>query len=157
MPRRKRASLKRDVIADPKFSDKIVAMFINRIMYGGKKAVAEKIVYGAFDIIQEQKKDEPLKIFKQALENIKPLVEVKSTRVGGANYQVPMEVRPDRKLSLGLRWLITAAAARGEKTMQQRIAGEIGEAFENKGSAVKKREDVHKMAEANKAFAHFRF
>ncbi len=157
MPRRKRGSLKRDVIPDPKFGDKLIATFINKIMQGGKKSTAEGIVYGAFDIVKEAKKDDPVKLFRQALDNIKPSIEVKSRRVGGANYQVPTEVRSDRKVSLGLRWLILAATARGEKTMRARLAGEIGEASENKGSAVKKREDVHKMAEANKAFAHFKF
>jgi len=157
MPRRKRGSLKRDVLPDPKFSDKVVAALINKIMYGGKKSIAEHIVYGAFDRIAEAKKDDPIKIYKQALENIKPLVEVRSRRVGGANYQVPTEVRADRKLSLGLRWLVSAARDRAEKSMQQRLSAEICDAFENKGSAVKKREDVHKMAEANKAFAHFKF
>ena len=157
MPRRKIGSLKRDVIPDPKYGDKLIASLINKIMWGGKKSTAEKITYGAFDILQEQKKDDPVKIFKQALENIKPLVEVRSRRVGGANYQVPTEVRSDRKQSLGLRWLLEAERARSEKTMEKRLAGEIAEAFENKGSACKKREDVHKMAEANKAFAHFKF
>lgn len=157
MPRRKRGSLKRDIVPDPKFSDKLVAALINKVMLKGKKSVAERVTYGAFNIIKEAKKDDPLKIFKQALENIKPFVEVRSRRVGGANYQVPTEVRSDRKQSLGLRWLLEATRARGEKTMQQRLAAEIGEASENKGSAVKKREDVHKMAEANKAFAHFKF
>lgn len=157
MPRRKRGSLKRDVTPDPKFGDKLVASLINKIMLKGKKSVAERVTYGAFDIIQETRKDDPLKIFKQALENIKPLVEVRSRRVGGANYQVPTEVRSDRRQSLGLRWLLEAARGRGEKTMQQRLAAEINEAFENKGAAVKKRDDVHKMAEANKAFAHFKF
>lgn len=142
---------------DPKFSDKLVAILINKIMLCGKKPVAERIVYKTFDIIQENKKDDPVKLFKQALENIKPLIEVRSRRVGGANYQVPTEVRADRKVSLGLKWLLTAARARGEKNMQERLAAEISEALENKGAAVKKREDVHKMAEANKAFAHFKF
>jgi small subunit ribosomal protein S7 len=157
MPRKKRGSLKREVIPDPKFGDKLVATLINKVMYGGKKSVAEKIIYGTFDILQEQKKDDPVKIFKQALENVKPLLEVRSRRVGGANYQVPTEVRTDRKVSLALRWILEASRNRGEKTMEQRLAGELGEAFENKGTAVKKREDVHKMAEANKAFAHFKF
>ncbi|OGQ50005.1 MAG: 30S ribosomal protein S7 [Deltaproteobacteria bacterium RIFCSPLOWO2_02_FULL_47_10] len=157
MPRRKRASLKRDILPDPKFGDKLVASLINKIMIGGKKSAAEKIVYGAFDILKETKKDDPLKIFKQALENIKPLVEVRSRRVGGANYQVPTEVRSDRKVSLGFRWLLEIARNRGEKTMQARLAAELADAFENKGTTVKKREDVHKMAEANKAFAHFKF
>ncbi len=157
MPRRKRGSLKRDVLPDPKFSDKLVAMLINKVMQDGKKSAAEKITYGAFDILQKVRNDDPVKIFKQSLENIKPLVECRSRRVGGANYQVPSEVRPDRRVSLGLRWLLEASRARGEKTMQQRLAGELNDALENKGSAVKKREDVHKMAEANKAFAHFKF
>lgn len=157
MPRRKRASLKRNILPDPKFNDKLVATLINKVMWDGKKPIAEKIVYKMLDILQESKKDDPLKVLKQGLENIKPLIEVRSRRVGGANYQVPTEVRADRKVSLGIRWLLTAARARGEKTMQERLAGEISDALENKGSAVKKREDVHKMAEANKAFAHFKF
>ena len=157
MPRRKRGSLKRDVIPDPKYGDKLIAMLINRLMYGGKKSAAEKIVYSALDTIAKVKNDEPVKLFKQALENIKPLLEVRSRRVGGANYQVPTEVRSDRKVSRGLKWLINAARARGEKTMESRLAAELNEAVDNKGSAVKKREDVHKMAEANKAFAHFKF
>lgn len=157
MPRRKRGSLRREVTPDPKFSDKLVSQFINKIMEGGKKSVAEKIVYGTLDIMQEAKKDDPLKLFKQALENVKPVLEVRSRRVGGANYQVPTEVRTDRRVSLGLRWVIGAAQGRSEKSMQKRLAAELLEAFDNKGSAVKKREDVHKMAEANKAFAHFKF
>jgi small subunit ribosomal protein S7 len=157
MPRRKRGSLRREVIPDPKFGDKLVAQFINKIMEGGKKSVAERIVYGTLDIMQEQRKDDSLKLFKQALENVKPVLEVRSRRVGGANYQVPTEVRADRRVSLGLRWVIDASRNRGEKSMQQRLAAELIEALDNKGSAVKKREDVHKMAEANKAFAHFKF
>lgn len=157
MPRKKRSSLKRDILPDPKYNDKLVAKLINKIMLQGKKSAAESIVYGAFDELHQKKKDDPLKVFKQALENIKPLVEVRSRRVGGANYQVPVEVRPDRKMSLGLRWLIGAARERGEKTMAMRLASEIFDALENKGSAVKKREDTHRMAEANKAFAHFRW
>ncbi len=157
MPRKKRASLKRDVIPDPKFSDKIVAKFINSVMQKGKKSTAEGIVYGMFDIIQEKLKDDPVKLFKQALESIKPVVEVKSRRVGGANYQVPTEVRPDRRMSLGFRWMIHAAKERGEKTMQQRLAAEVEDIIGGKGASLKKKEDVHKMAEANKAFAHFRW
>lgn len=157
MPRKKRASLKRIIADDPKFGDQLVAKFINTILWQGKKSTAERIVYGAFDTLQEKKADDPVKLFKQALDNIKPLVEVKSRRVGGATYQVPTEVRSDRKVSLGLRWLITAARARGERTMMERVAGELLDAIENKGSAVKKREDTHKMAEANKAFAHYRW
>lgn len=157
MPRKKRASLKRDILPDPKYNDKLVAKLINMIMYGGKKSVASALVYDAFDALHQKKKDDPLKIFKQALDNIKPLVEVRSRRVGGANYQVPVEVRSDRKQSLGLRWLITASRERSEKTMAERLAGEVFDALENKGAAVKKREDTHRMAEANKAFAHFRW
>ncbi len=157
MPRKKRASLKRDNIPDPKYRDKLVAKFINSIMLGGKKSIAEKVVYQSFDKISLTKKDDPVKLFKQALENVKPVIEVRSRRVGGANYQVPMEVRPDRRVSLGFRWLIAAARDRGEKTMQERLAAEILEALESKGAAIKKKEDVHRMAEANKAFAHFRW
>lgn len=157
MPRKKRASLKRVIADDPKFGDQLVAKFINTILWQGKKSTAEHIVYGAFETMQEKKGDDPVKLFKQALENIKPLVEVRSRRVGGATYQVPQEVRSDRKVSLGLRWLITAARARGERTMRDRVAGELLDALENKGSACKKREDTHKMAEANKAFAHYRW
>lgn len=157
MPRKKRASLKRDVIPDPKYSDTLVSKFVSTIMWSGKKSIAEGIVYGAFDALQEKKGDDPVKLFKQALENIKPVVEVRSRRVGGATYQVPTEVRNDRRISLGLRWLIGAARDRREKTMRDRIAAELLDALENKGSAVKKREDTHKMAEANKAFAHYRW
>lgn len=157
MPRKKRASLKRDITPDPKYRDKLVAKFINSIMYGGKKSTAETVVYQAFDKISLTKKDDPVKVFKQALENIKPVIEVRSRRVGGANYQVPMEVRPDRRVSLGFRWLIAAARSRGEKTMQERLSNEILEALDSKGAAIKKKEDVHRMAEANKAFAHFRW
>ena len=157
MPRKKRASLKRVIADDPKYGDQLVAKFINTILWQGKKSTAEHIVYGAFETLQEKKSDDPVKLFRQALDNIKPLVEVRSRRVGGATYQVPQEVRSDRKVSLGLRWLITAARARGERTMRERVAGELLDALENKGSAVKKREDTHKMAEANKAFAHYRW
>ena len=157
MPRKKRASLKRVIADDPKYGDQLVAKFINTILWQGKKSTAEHIVYGAFETMQEKKGDDPVKLFRQALENIKPLVEVRSRRVGGATYQVPTEVRSDRKVSLGLRWLIGAARARGERTMKERVAGELLDALENKGSAVKKREDTHKMAEANKAFAHYRW
>ncbi|HPW45384.1 MAG TPA: 30S ribosomal protein S7 [bacterium] len=157
MPRKKRGSLKRTVVADPKYGDQLVSKFITNLMWSGKKSIAEKIVYGAFDVLQEKKQDDPVKIFKQAMENIKPIVEVRSRRVGGATYQVPTEVRSDRKISLGLRWLLGAARSRGENTMKDRIAAELLEALENKGAAVKKREDTHKMAEANKAFAHYRW
>lgn len=157
MPRKKRASLKRDVMKDPKFGDKLITKFVNMVMEEGKKAVAEKIVYGALDVLKEKKNDDPVKIFKDALEKIKPIVEVRSRRVGGANYQVPCEVRSDRRASLGFRWLIAAARSRGEKTMQDKLAGELLDALEDKGSAVKKREDTHRMAEANKAFAHYKW
>lgn len=157
MPRKKRASLKREIVADPKYGDPMVAKFVNTLMWSGKKSIAEGIVYGAFEALQEKKNDDPVKLFKQALENIKPVVEVRSRRVGGATYQVPQEVRYDRRLSLGLRWLIAAARARREHTMRERVAGELLEALESKGAAVKKREDTHKMADANKAFAHYRW
>lgn len=157
MPRKKRASLKRDQIPDPKYGDKLVAKFINTLMWSGKKSTAEHAVYGAFDVLAEKKGDEPVKLFKQAMENIKPIVEVRSRRVGGATYQVPVEVRSDRRISLGLRWLIGAARDRREGTIRERLAAELMEALENRGSACKKREDTHKMAEANKAFAHYRW
>ena len=157
MPRKKRASLKRDITPDPKYGDKLVAKLINNLLWGGKKSVAERIVYGTFDVLQEKKGDDPVKIFKQAMDNIKPVIEVRSRRVGGATYQVPVEVRSDRRVSLGLRWLLAASRARREGTMKDRLASELLEALENRGSAVKKREDTHKMAEANKAFAHYRW
>ena len=157
MPRKKRATLTREILPDPKFKDELVSKFINTLMWSGKKSIAEHSVYGAFDVIKEKKNDEPVKLFKQALENIKPVVEVRSRRVGGATYQVPVEVRSDRRISLGLRWLINAARERGERTMGDRLAAELIDALENKGSAIKKREDTHKMAEANKAFAHYRW
>lgn len=148
---------KRKILPDPKFHDKLIAKFVNKIMQHGKKSLAERVVYGSFDLIQQKLSDDPMKIFKQALENIKPVVEVRSRRVGGATYQVPMEVRPERRVSLGLRWLVDYARDRGEKTMANRLAGEILDAYQNRGAAVKKRDDVHKMAEANKAFAHYRW
>lgn len=157
MPRKKRAALTREILPDPKFNDQLVSKFINTLMWGGKKAIAEHIVYKAFDAIKEKKSDDPIKIFRAALENIKPIVEVRSRRVGGATYQVPVEVRSERRISLGLRWLINASRERGERTMEDRIAAEILDALENKGAAIKKREDTHKMAEANKAFAHYRW
>ena len=157
MPRKKRASLKREVRPDPKFGDRGVSKLISSLMWAGKKSTSEQIVYSAFDQLQEKKNEEPIKIFKQAMEAIKPQVEVRSRRVGGATYQVPMEVRPDRKQSLALRWLINAARNRGEKSMANRLAAEILDAVDNRGGAVKKREETHRMAEANKAFAHFRW
>lgn len=156
MPRRGYIA-KRDVLADPVYNSKLVTKLINNIMLDGKKGVAQKIVYQAFEIIQEKTGREPLEVFKEALENIMPVLEVKARRVGGATYQVPIEVRPERKQTLGLRWLTTYSRARGEKTMKERLAAEILDAMNGTGAAVKKREDTHKMAEANKAFAHFRW
>ena len=156
MPRR-RSPEKRKVLPDPKYKDLVVAKFMNHIMKDGKKSVAEKIVYGAFDSIDQKSKTDPIEIFKKALEEVGPVVEVKSRRVGGATYQVPIEVRPSRRQALAMRWLVDAARKRSEKSMPQRLAGELSDASGGKGSAVKKREDVHKMAEANKAFSHFRF
>lgn len=155
MPRKKRSSLKRDINGDPKFQDKDVAMLINKIMWEGKKGVAEKIVYGAFDVLKEKKGEDPVGLFKKAMDAIRPAMEVRSRRVGGANYQVPMEVRPARRTSLGLRWLVQGARGRGEKSMKLKLANEIMEALENRGSAIKKREETHRMAEANKVFAHY--
>lgn len=157
MPRKKRAELKREIIPDPKFQDVLVAKLINKAMLDGKRSVAEKAVYSAFDMIAEKKKDDPVKLFKQALEKVKPVVEVRSRRIGGANYQVPVEVRQDRRVSLGLRWIVGSARERGEKSFHLRLANELLDALEDRGSAIKKREDVHRMAEANKAFAHFRW
>jgi small subunit ribosomal protein S7 len=156
MSRRHRAE-KRIVLPDAKFGDQVVAKFINNVMEDGKKAVAEKIVYSAFDIIASKSKQDALKVFAEALENVKPLVEVKSRRVGGATYQVPMEVRAERRQALAIRWIIEAAAKRSESTMTERLANELLDALANKGSAVKKREDTHRMAEANKAFSHYKF
>lgn len=154
---RRHTAEKRIVLPDAKFGDKVVAKFINNVMEHGKKAVAEKIVYSAFDIIAAKSKQDALKIFADAIENVKPLVEVKSRRVGGATYQVPMEVRPDRRQALAIRWIIDAAKKRSETTMTERLANELLDAVANKGSAVKKREDTHRMAEANKAFSHYKF
>ena len=147
----------REILPDPKFRDKLVAKLINKAIMDGKKSISEHIVYGAFNLIQEKTGQEPLKVFKEALENIKPMLEIRSRRVGGATYQVPMEVRPDRRVSLGLRWLLLAARERGEKSMEQRLAGGLLDALAKKGGAIKKREDVHRMAEANRAFAHYRW
>ncbi len=148
---------KRKINPDPKFRDKVIAKFVNKMMWDGKKGVAEKIFYGALDRVQEKSGQEGLKVFRQALENAKPLLEVRSRRVGGANYQVPVEVKADRRQALGMKWLIGYARQRGEHSMEERLAGEMMEAFENKGGAIKKKEDVHKMAEANRAFAHYRW
>ncbi len=156
MPRRREVP-KREVLPDPKFGDQQVSKFINMIMRNGKKSVAEKIMYGALDTVGEKTKQDSVEMMEKALENVRPVVEVKSRRVGGATYQVPVEVRPSRRNTLAMRWLIEAAKKRGEKTMAGKLAGELLDASENKGSAVKKREDTHKMAEANKAFSHFRW
>ena len=156
MPRR-RVAAKRDIIPDPKFGNERLAKFMNHVMVSGKKSVAERIVYGALAKVEERSKEQPLDMFEKAIEAIQPLVEVKSRRVGGATYQVPVEVRPARRMALAMRWLVDAARKRGEKSMDLRLAGEILDAADGKGSAVKKREDVHRMAEANKAFSHYRF
>jgi len=156
MSRRNRAE-KREIIPDPKYNDVVVSKFINDLMIGGKKPVAEKIIYGAFDIIGEKSSDDPLKLFKKALNNVKPQVEVRSRRVGGATYQVPVEVRPERRLTLASRWIIDYSRTRKGKNMKEKLAAELLDAADNKGAAIKKREDVHKMAEANKAFSHFRW
>lgn len=156
MPRR-RVVAKREILPDPKFGSQILAKFINHVMVDGKKSVAEKIVYGALDKIAERSKKNPVEIFEKALETLRPVVEVKSRRVGGATYQVPVEVRPSRRTALAMRWLVDSARNRGEKSMPLRLAGEIMDAVEGKGAAIKKREDVHRMAEANKAFSHYRF
>ena len=148
---------KREVLPDPLYNSVLVTKLVNSIMLDGKKGVAQKVVYGAFDIIKEKTGNEPLDVFTQAMENIMPVLETKTRRVGGANYQVPMEVRPARRQTLGLRWLTAYSRARGERTMAERLAGELMDAANNTGAAVKKREDTHKMAEANKAFAHFRW
>lgn len=154
---RRKAAAKRTILPDPKFGDLTLAKFINMTMQSGKKSVAEKIIYGALDVVGEKGKDKPLEALFEAFENIGPLVEVKSRRVGGATYQVPIEVRAQRRTTLAMRWLLDAARRRGEKTMGQRLAGEVLDACEKRGSAVKKREDTHRMAEANKAFSHFRW
>ena len=156
MPRRGNIA-KRDVLADPIYNSKMVTRLVNSIMLDGKKGVAQKIVYEAFDIVKEKTGNDPLEMFEKALENIMPTLECKTRRIGGANYQVPLEVTPARRETLGLRWLTTYSRARGEKTMSARLAGEIVDATNNTGSAVKKREDTHKMAEANRAFAHYRY
>ena len=156
MPRRGQIA-KRDVLADPLYNSKMVTRLVNNIMLDGKKGVAQKIVYGAFDIIKEKTGREPLEVFEEALEAVMPVLEVKARRVGGANYQVPIEVRPERRETLGLRWLTTYSRARSEKTMKERLEGEIMDAVNGQGGAVKKKEDTHKMAEANKAFAHYRY
>jgi small subunit ribosomal protein S7 len=156
MSRRHRAE-KRDVIPDPKFGDVVLSKFMNSLMLHGKKSTAESIVYGAFDRIQEKTSQDPLQVFHEALDNVKPSVEVRSRRVGGATYQVPVEVRPDRRQALAIRWLIDASRKRNETTMVERLSGELLDAAQNRGASVKKREDTHKMAEANRAFSHYRW
>ena len=157
MPRKKREELKRDVLPDPKYNDKLVAKMINGIMRNGKKSVAESILYRSFDLIQDKTNKDPLKLFKQAMENIKPVLEVRSRRVGGATYQIPVEVRYERRQALSIRWILSFAKIRSEKSMHEKLAMEILDAANNRGTAIKKKEDTHKMAEANRAFAHYRW
>jgi small subunit ribosomal protein S7 len=156
MPRR-RVAARRETLPDPKYGSELLAKFINMVMQDGKKSVAEKILYGALDTVVEKRGGEPLDLLETALDNVRPLVEVKSRRVGGATYQVPVEVRPNRRNSLAMRWLIEASRKRSEKSMAYRLAGELMDASENKGAAVKKKDDTHRMAEANKAFSHYRW
>ncbi len=156
MPRRREVT-KREILPDPKYKNALAAKFINNIMRQGKKSVAERMLYRALDLIQERAKEDPLKLFEKSVNNVKPIIEVKSRRVGGATYQVPTEVRPERRTALAIRWLISYAKERSEKSMEEKLAGELIDAANNRGGAIKKREDVHKMAEANKAFAHYRW
>ncbi|HEV7670395.1 MAG: 30S ribosomal protein S7 [Acidobacteriota bacterium] len=156
MPRRREVP-KREILPDPLYNSQLVTKFVNVVMRDGKKTTAERILYAALDAIREKTGDDPMKVFKKAVENVKPSVEVKSRRVGGSTYQVPVEVRPARRLALSMRWLIATAQARGEKTMRARLAAELMDAAEGRGTAIKKREDTHRMAEANKAFAHYRW
>lgn len=154
---RRREAEKRELLPDPKYNSKLVSRFISTLMQDGKKSTAERACYGAFDILKEKTGSDPLKVFKTAVDNVKPILEVKPRRVGGATYQVPMEVRPQRKIALALRWIKGYARARKEKTIRERLAGELLDAYNNTGASIKKKEDTHKMAEANKAFAHFRW
>ena len=156
MPRKGHVA-KREVMPDPIYNDKVVTKLINKVMLDGKKGIAQKIVYGAFDIIREKTGEDPLEVFYKALNNVMPVLEVKARRIGGANYQVPVEVRAERRETLGIRWIVTYSRLRGEKTMKERLAKEIMDAANNTGASVKKKEDTHKMAEANKAFAHYRW
>ncbi len=156
MPRRGEVP-KRKLTADPKYKDRLVAKLTNTVMLSGEKSIAEGIVYGAFDVIQARHKEDPLEVFRKAIDNVKPKVEVKSRRVGGATYQVPVEVRQDRRVSLAMRWLVSYSRSRGEKSMAERLAAELVEAAQGRGNAVKRKEDTHKMADANKAFAHYRW
>jgi len=154
---RRREAAKREILPDPKYKDKLVAKFINTVMEKGKKGVAESIFYEALDLVGKKTKEDPLGTFKKAVENVKPVLEVKSRRVGGATYQVPVEVRPERRQALSLRWIITSARARSERTMEEKLANELVDAANKRGAAIKKKDDVHRMAEANKAFAHYRW
>jgi small subunit ribosomal protein S7 len=154
---RRRAAVKREILPDPKFGDIVLTKFMNSLMYDGKKATAEGIVYGALDRIEQKTSQDPVKVFREALDNVRPQLEVRSRRVGGATYQVPVDVRPGRSQALAIRWLITAARSRSESTMVDRLSGELLDASNNRGSAVKKREDTHRMAEANRAFSHYRW
>lgn len=156
MPRR-RVAEKREILPDPKYNSKLVSKFVSILMEDGKKATAERICYGAFDIIKDKTSNDPLKVFKTAIENIKPVLEVKPRRVGGATYQVPMEIRPQRRMALAFRWVRNYSRGRSEKTMRERLAAELLDAFNNTGTSIKKKEDTHRMAEANKAFAHYRW
>ncbi len=156
MPRRREVP-KRQIMPDPQYGERLVGKFINYLMKRGKRNIAESLLYKSFDIISEKTKEDPIKVFKKAMDNVKPVLEVRSRRVGGATYQVPIEVRPDRKVALAMRWLINYSIQRSGKSMVEKLAGEILDAYNNRGASVKKREDVHKMAEANKAFAHYRW
>ena len=156
MPRRREVP-KREVLPDPLYGSQLVTKFVNVVMRAGKKSTAERILYAALETVKERTQDDPVKVFKRAIENVKPAVEVKSRRVGGSTYQVPVEVNPSRRLALSIRWIIQYAAARGEKTMRAKLAGELLDAAENRGGAIKKKEDTHRMAEANKAFSHYRW
>jgi len=156
MPRRREVA-KRVILPDPKYGDRMLAKFVNAIMLDGKKSTAEAIVYGAFDLVAERSSEEPIEVFKKAMENVRPMLEVRSRRVGGSTYQVPVEVRSERRTALAIRWIIGYARKRGEKTMGERLAGELLDAAANRGTSVKKKEDVHRMADANKAFAHYRW
>jgi small subunit ribosomal protein S7 len=156
MPRRREVK-KREILPDPKYHETMIAKFINGLMRRGKKSLAERVFYGAFDLIKDRTHQDPIKIFNQAMDNVKPLIEVRPRRVGGATYQVPVEVRPERKTALAIRWLLGYSKLRAEKTMEEKLSGELIDAANNRGAAIKKKEDTHKMAEANKAFAHYRW
>jgi small subunit ribosomal protein S7 len=157
MPRKKGRVHKREIFPDPKYHSKLVTRFINGIMWDGKKSIAETILYDAFDLMADRAKEDPLKVFERAMTNVRPMLEVRSRRVGGSTYQVPVEVRPERSQALAIRWLINYSRGRGEKSMKEKLAGELLDAANNRGSSVKKKEDTHRMAEANKAFAHYRW